>query len=129
MVMSVFTQLETAVLEAIFNETPDLAPALEAQLEAAIVTKRENTGHGFFTTIEVSSEVPRANIPRVLGQRTYAYVGGLIHGLSFVLFMEDDRIHMLEGYSLAGEDTGSLLLYEVTFAISDHPQPRANRDE
>jgi hypothetical protein len=32
---------------------PELAPALEQQLAAATVAKRENSGGGFFTTISV----------------------------------------------------------------------------
>ena len=51
--MTTFTDLELAALQSIIAETPELAPDLERQLSLATVTKRENTGVGFFTTISV----------------------------------------------------------------------------
>ena len=51
--MSEFTKLEEAALRSIFSETPELAAIFERQLKNARVTKRENTGGGFFTTISV----------------------------------------------------------------------------
>jgi hypothetical protein len=89
--MPSFTKLEKAALDGIFAETPELAPILEQQFDKAAVTNRENTGGGFFTTIEVREDAPRVNGPRVLGCETHARVEGLTHGLGFVLFMEDDR--------------------------------------
>jgi hypothetical protein len=38
-------------------------------------------------------------------------------------------IHMLEGYSLEGEDAGSRLFDQVTFALHEHPKHRATRDD
>ena len=85
--MPSFTKLEKAALDGIFAETPELAPILEQQFDKAAVTNRENTGGGFFTTIEVREDAPRVNGPRVLGCETHARVEGLTHGLGFVLFM------------------------------------------
>src|SRR4051794_24168909 len=51
--MTAFTHLELAALHSIFSETPELAPQLERQLSVATVSKRENTGVGFFTKANV----------------------------------------------------------------------------
>jgi hypothetical protein len=119
--MPSFTKLEKAALDAIFAETPELAPILEQQFDMAAVTNRENTGGGFFTTIEVREDAPRVNGPRVLGCETHARVEGLTHGLGFVLFMEDGRLHLLEGYAVGPEDTAQLNLEDLTFTIRKTP--------
>jgi hypothetical protein len=75
--MSSFTKLEAAALHAIFAETPELTPILEQQFAKAVVSGRKNTGVGFFTTITVPEDAPRANSPRVLGYETYARIEGL----------------------------------------------------
>jgi len=119
--MSSFTKLEEAALDAIFAETPKLAPILEQQFGKAAVTNRENTGGGFFTTIEVREEAPRVNSPRVLGYETYARVEGLTYGLGFILFMENGRLHLLEGYAVGPESTALLNLEDLTFTIRKTP--------
>lgn len=116
-----FTHLEQAALRAIFEETPELTAGLTKQLEVAVATKRENSGAGFFTTIQVSDRAETLESPRVLGQVTYALVQGLTYGLGFVLFMKDGRLHLLEGYSCGGEDTTNLSLNDLTFRIANTP--------
>ena len=112
---------EKAVLDAIFSETPELAPILEQQFGRAAVTTRENTGAGFFTTIEVCKDAPRANGPGVLGYETHARVKGLTHGLGFVLFMEDGRLRLLEGYATGPESTAHLNLEDLIFTVGKTP--------
>ena len=116
-----FTKLEEAALHAVFAETPGLAAVLEQQFGNAAVANRENTGGGFFTTIAVSQDAPQVNSPRVLGYETQARVEGLDYGLEFVLFMENGRLHILEGYALGPESTASLNLEDLTFTIRKAP--------
>jgi len=122
--MTAFTDLELAALHSIFSETPDLIVDLEQQLASASVTKRENSGGGFFTDIAVSDDVPSANSPKVLGYETSARVEGLEQGLGFVLFMENGRLHMLEGYAWGPESTAALDLTDLTFEIYKQPVTR-----
>lgn len=75
--MTTFTNLELAALRAIFLETPEFAPILERQLEKSVVTERENSGGGFFTTIAVAGDAPIVNSASVLGYDTQARIGGL----------------------------------------------------
>jgi len=115
--MTAFTELELAALLSIFSETPELQTGLERQLAAATVTVRENSGGGFFTTIAVPDDVPRVRGPKTLGYETHARVSGLEHGLGFVLFMQDGRLHLLEGYARGPESTALLDLAALTFDI------------
>ena len=122
--MTTFTELELAALHSIFSETPELASELERQLAVATVTERENTGGGFFTTIAVADDALRVSGPEVLGYETQARVAGLEHGLGFVLFMEDGRLHLLEGYSWGPESTAPLALADLKFEVYKQPMQR-----
>lgn len=115
--MTDFTELEVAALRSIFSETPNLTPGLERQLATAHVTERENSGGGFFTTIAVADDAPTVTSPKVLGYETHARVDGLEHGFGFVLFMENGRLHLLEGYANGPENTASLHLETLNFEI------------
>ena len=115
--MNAFTKLELAALHSIFSETPELAADLERQLERAVVVTRENTGSGFFTTIAVPADIQQLDAPRVLGYETQARVHGLEHGLGFVLFMKDGRMHLLESHTWDSKSTASLDLFDLTFEV------------
>lgn len=95
--------------------------SLHAQMAAACIVKRENTGLGFITTVEVPSACELVDARGSLGNATYAYVDGLKHGLGFVLLLKDGRLHVLDGYSLAGEDTSALPFFDIKFQISNTP--------
>ena len=122
--MTKFTGLEVAALRAIFLETPQLAPALERQLDASVVTKRENSGGGFFTTMRVADDALAVDSPSVLGDATHAHIGGLEHGFGFVLFMKRGRLHMLEGFAYGPESTHDLDLAALHFEIYNQPVQR-----
>jgi hypothetical protein len=122
--MTAFTDLELAALKSIFSETPELASELERQLTAATVVERENNGGGFFTTISVAPDAPKASSPKVLGYETQARVAGLEYGLGFVLFMEDGRLHLLEGYAWGPESTAGFDLTDLKFEVYKEPIQR-----
>lgn len=126
--MTAFADLEVAALRAIFMETPELAPALERQLEASIVTKRENSGGGFFTTIAVADDAPTVSCSSVLGYATQARVRGLEHDLGFVLFIKAGRLHMLEGFAWGPESTHGIDLMALRFEIYNQPVQRVEQN-
>ena len=115
-----FTELELAALHSIFSETAELAPGLERQLATATVAERENSGAGFFTRIAVGVDAPAVSSLKSLGHETSARVAGLDDGLGFVLFMEQGRLHLLEGYANGPESTAALDLTDVGFEIYRH---------
>lgn len=114
-----FTRLELAALHAIFAETPDFTDSLATQLASATVTDRENTGHGFFTSIEVGVDAPRVAAGN-LGKTTHAKVAGLDPGMGFVLFLKEGLIKTLEGYAFSPDDTTSLDLADLEFSITNN---------
>ena len=122
--MTEFTDLEVAALRAIFSETPELAQALGRQLDASVVTKREDSGGGFFTTMSVAHDAPAVDSPSVLGDATHARVDSLAHGLGFVLFMQAGRLHMLERFAYGPESTHDLDLAALQFEIYHQPVQR-----
>jgi hypothetical protein len=122
--MITFTDMETAALRAIFAETPEVSSVLQRQLDRATVTKRENSGGGFFTDIAVPEDAQPAECPKVLGYATHAHVEGLEDGFGFVLFMKDGKLHLLEGYARGPESTSSLDLATLRFEIFHEPIER-----
>lgn len=122
--MMAFTKLEIAALQAIFLETPELAPGLQRQLEEAVVVKREISDGGFFTTIAVADDAPAINCPSVLGYATHARLACLEHGINFVLFIDDGRLQMLEGFTWGPESTFDLDLADLQFEIYNQPVRR-----
>ncbi|WP_338663650.1 hypothetical protein VQH23_00485 [Pararoseomonas sp. SCSIO 73927] len=122
--MGALTDLERAVLLSIFSETPHLTAALVRQMAGASVTARRNSGVGFFTTILVPSSVPSIEAPRVLGYETHLRLTGFKDGLGFVLFLEDGRLSLLEGYSWSGESTAELDLGTRRFEVFRAPVTR-----
>jgi hypothetical protein len=56
--MEILSPLEQAVLDAIALQVPEIADALAVQQGQVRVTARENTGAGFYTTLDVSRGSP-----------------------------------------------------------------------
>jgi hypothetical protein len=70
-----------------------------------------------FSQFAVAEHVPRVSSPKVLGYETQARVAGLEHGLGFVLFMEDGRLHLLEGFAWGPENTTALDRAALEFEV------------
>jgi hypothetical protein len=92
---------ERAVITTILRPSHPVMDALREQLEACLVTNREFTGTGFFTTLHVPDYVPDAPVTREslhLGE-VAASLTGLDHGAGFVLWVVRGRLDTLEGFS------------------------------
>ena len=111
--MEVLSPLEQAVLDAIALQVPELADALAGQQGQVRVSARENTGAGFYTTLDVSHHSPIRGVASPLGD-VGATVVGLKHGMGFMLWLRDGHIHQLEGYSYE-ESTSGIDFERVTF--------------
>lgn len=114
---SAFTPLERAVLRAICEKDSVDRAALEDQLSAATVIRRENTGAGFYTQIAVQ----RGSVVSVGGERLRtgptAKVEGLEHGMGFVLWLKEGLADCLEGYCY-GESTTGIEFERVNFELT-----------
>jgi hypothetical protein len=111
--MEVLSPLEQAVLDAIALQVPEVADALAGQQEKVRVTARANTGAGFYTTVDIPHHLPIQGVASPLGD-VGATVVGLQHGMGFLLWLRNGRVHKLEGYSY-GENTSGIDFERVTF--------------
>jgi len=112
-VLEVLSSLEQAVLDAIALQVPEVADALAGQQGKVCVTARENTGAGFYTTLDVSHRLPINGVASPLGD-VGATIVGLQHGMGFMLWLGDGHIHKLEGYSYE-ESTSGIDFERVAF--------------
>jgi hypothetical protein len=105
-IMLHFTALERAALEEIWRQQIDGRQALESQLATATVTRRENSGVGFFTYLAVDRAAPPvANAERVLGN-VAALIEGFKQPLLLMLFMNAGCAEMLEGAAIDDSTVG-----------------------
>jgi hypothetical protein len=104
-----FTSLERAVLAAICDMYLEDRAVLEAQLSTATLSRRENTGAGFFTHFEVDRVSCAAIGGKRLRDGPEAKIDGLEHGMGFILWLKEGYADCLEGYSYAGSTTGIIL--------------------
>jgi hypothetical protein len=112
-----FTALERAVLEEICKQA-DEREVLERQLATARLTRRENTGEGFFTFFTVDQNGPAFRSRwRIVGN-VAATIEGLKRPLLITLFMsKEGYADLLEG-TAAAESTAAIDLSTVPFKIS-----------
>jgi hypothetical protein len=111
--MASLSRFERSVLDAIARQTVNATDDLMSQIARARVVRRENTGAGFYTSLEVAAEATRAEVGSPVGH-VGAQVSRLAHGMGFLLWMHDGFARALEGYSY-GEDTSAIDFEHVDF--------------
>ena len=122
--MIAFTPLEQAALTAILDEAGERRTTIERQLLHALVLSRENTGGGFFTKLDVSSDAESLDRKTAaLGQNVWISIEGLEYGLGMILHVKDGRASLLEGYAVRPENTSGIDFAHVRFAIASEPWP------
>jgi hypothetical protein len=97
--MTDLTDFERAVLRKLLSGDHQVLALLRQQLEVCRSTKREATGVGFYTYLDVSTYAgPRPELDLKFGD-VVAEIDGLQHGAGFVLYVEAGLLVMLEGYT------------------------------
>lgn len=101
--MPEFTSLERAVLAAICDAPDSGGERLRALLDTARVQKRDNTGHGFYTSVDVDRSRASLDLPlRLLdGPNAEVEVGDQVLLMGFILWLEDGYPNVLEGFQYA----------------------------
>jgi hypothetical protein len=89
--MTDLSGLERAVLRAIAAQVPKQAAAFEDQMSRASVIAHENTGAGFFTTLDVASNQLLEGLASPVGD-VAAAVQGLKYGMGFLLWLKNGLI-------------------------------------
>jgi hypothetical protein len=113
-----FTALERAVLDEISKQKADERGALESQLATATVTRRKNTGDGFFTYIAVDRNSPPLTSRRAVVGNVAATIEGFESPLLIALFQDKDGYaHMLEA-TAAPDSTVGIDLVTLRFKIN-----------
>jgi hypothetical protein len=114
--LSNFSALERAVLDEICHQYPTQRAALEAQLAAAVVRSRENTGAGVYTHFEINRSVaPAIAWDRVIGNVSVK-IDGFEDPMIFLLFTDDGYANCLEGAAIC-DSTIQVNLNTVRFEI------------
>ena len=104
-----FTALEREALTELARAWSSSYPGLTEQVAAAECANRTNTGSGFFTKLAVRKSGVRPLVGRSPINDHYVSVDGLKKGpIGLLLFFEDGYLNLLEGYSVAGDDTSRI---------------------
>ena len=99
--MNELNTIESAVLKKLLEGSHPVLEALNSQLDNCQVKKRELTGVGFFTEMDISPSVSKAPVSskKIYFGDVIAEVEGLKNGIGFLLYIVDGQIQMLEGYT------------------------------
>lgn len=118
--MTTLTKLEREVIEMLLAGDKPVLVALRRQLQEAGVSKREATGHGFFTylTVDRSSVPPAPLETKVQLGDVVGTIPGLNHGAGFLLFIEDGYLHFLEGFGYGETWPASVPEFQLTYSQS-----------
>lgn len=94
------TILERAVLDCILEGEHPVLENLRAQAAKAVLTRRDNTGVGFYCRVAVPETAALLAEPTDFQiADVAAEISGLRNGAGFVLFIRKGRIDMLEGFT------------------------------
>lgn len=94
------TALESAVLSGLLEGDLSVLSVLRAQVEHATVRRREWTGVGFWTDLDVPSSIPRlTRTERFQVTGVYGRHPALEAGVGFALDVSDGVVRSLEGYT------------------------------
>jgi hypothetical protein len=109
--------IERAALEAATQDDAAIEDSLTRQIQAASVVNFENSGAGFFSTIAVTGEVPALPESSPLKGGAVGNVDGIEHGMGFILFVENGRLSLLEGYCHGDASTTGVDFQTVEFDL------------
>ena len=112
--MEQLTPFEQEAIATILRGDHPVFAALRKQLARCEVSEREFTGVGFFTTLAIPADVPSVPLDRrlALGD-VHATMNGVEHGVGLVLFVEDGRLALLEGFTYDGAWPDEIQNYRI----------------
>ena len=115
------TRLEIAVLTKLFSGNHPVLGALLKQVHSAAVCSREMTGAGFFTYFDLPNDVLSADMKpgKVQFGDVDAIIPGLEFGAGFLVYIQDGRIKMLEGYSYDEPWPMEIMEFELRFSAEE----------
>jgi len=112
--MDTLTPFEHDAIATILSGDHPVLYALRTQLAKCGVSEREFTGVGFFTSLAVPSDVPSAPVSKRLALgNVHVPMEGVAHGLGLVLFVEEGRLAILEGFTYDGPWPDEIVNYTI----------------
>jgi hypothetical protein len=112
--MDKLTAFEHEAIATIVGGDHPVLAGLRTQLARCEVPKREFTGVGFFTTLAVPSDVPSVPVRRRLDLGdVHVTMDGVAHGVGLVLFVEEGRLALLEGFTYDGPWPDEIVNYTI----------------
>ena len=97
-------EFENLIISDIIAQYPEYADCLEKQYRSAKVSKRENTGYGFFTDYEITDQSSRIDgFPDLMLGKHQWNLNGLKNGSDYILWVKKGLITCLEGFCYGEE--------------------------
>ena len=107
------TRLERAVLDAAAAQLGDAGPALNAQLESAVVTARSHSGVGFVTRLRVARAAALPDEATRRASTLLATHPDLATPAEFFLQFKDGRLATIEAYCHQGQWPADETLFRI----------------
>jgi hypothetical protein len=115
-VTDLIDKLERDVLSMLLTGDDPVLAVLRAQRELSSITRREMTGVGFSTTIDVCEDAPALHgYPSFVISDVFADVEGLHNGASFLLFIKNGVLAMLEGFTFDEPWPSPVIRYSLKY--------------
>ena len=97
-------EFENLIISDIITQYPEYSDCIEKQYRSAKVTKRTNTGRGFFTDYEITDKDSRIDgSPDLMLGKHQWNLNGLKYGSDYILWVKEGLITCLESFCY-GED-------------------------
>ncbi|HEX7918899.1 MAG TPA: hypothetical protein VF454_05805 [Gemmatimonadales bacterium] len=109
------TEFERMVFDSLLRDDPDEG-LLRVQLDSVVVTKRDHTGHGLYSHLQVPPDVARVGSDRRYVQdvpKTHLLHPQLEAGAGAMLWLKDGVAVTLECYTFGGDWPGDESLFRV----------------
>lgn len=116
-----FNALESAALNRIADDYPEHKTDLITAFSSCSVVKRENTGKGFFTDLEIKGQIEMPDGIRTPLGDAWLSIDGMKVGICCLLHLKKGIPTILEGYSPAGEDTSGIDFNKIGFKVESGP--------
>jgi hypothetical protein len=97
-------QILHEVLPRLLEGEDPVLLGLRAQQRQLTVGSVQLSGVGFFAELIVPPDIPAVSLARMVGGNADIQLTGVMHGAGCVLFVEEGRLALLEGYTNAGEE-------------------------
>lgn len=114
--------IEREILEITAADYPTSTAALRQQINTAHVISFENTGAGFFSELVVAANTPLLTAESPLSG-AHGNVLGIEHGMGFIVFLEDGRVSLIEGYCNGDTSTSEIDFSRAAYRLMSWDLP------